>query len=75
VDADGRRNNRPLIVVCDLFGSRSDVAAWPHVRPLLDAQEWGVRIGRLLLRQVQGDTSLPDHELVPVELVLPRSSP
>jgi DNA-binding LacI/PurR family transcriptional regulator/DNA-binding transcriptional regulator YhcF (GntR family) len=74
VDADGRRSNRPLIAVCDLFGSHSDAATWPHVRPMLEAQEWGVRLGRLLLRQVHGDPSIPDHELVPVELVLPKSS-
>jgi DNA-binding LacI/PurR family transcriptional regulator len=71
-EAVSRRPGRqPIIAVCDLFGASNAAACFPHVRPLLDPQEWGVRTGKLLLSQVRGETLDPDHELVPVELVVP----
>jgi DNA-binding LacI/PurR family transcriptional regulator len=72
LDAAGHRAARqPMIAVCDLFAANSAAMKYPHVRPLLEPQPWGARVGRLLLAQVRGEKLNPDHELVPVELVVP----
>lgn len=62
---------QPIITACDLFGSNYARASYPYVRPLLEPQPWGARVGELLARQVRGDRSEPNHEVVPVELVVP----
>jgi DNA-binding LacI/PurR family transcriptional regulator len=66
-----RPSRQPIIAVCDLFGAASTAAAFPHFRPLLEPHEWGVRTGNLLMRQVRGEKLHPNHERVPVELVVP----
>jgi DNA-binding LacI/PurR family transcriptional regulator len=63
----------PAIAVCDVFAPEGPPTLYPHARPLLDAQEWGARIGTLLLRQARGEVPQPSHEFVPVELHVPTN--
>lgn len=66
-----RPDQRPKIAVCDVYGARSRQPEYPHARPVLGPEEWGVRVGRMLSDQVRGERTQPGHELVPVELVVP----
>jgi DNA-binding LacI/PurR family transcriptional regulator len=65
------RGQRPVVAVCDLFGAAAQHAIYPHARPVLGPQEWGARIGKLLACQARGERPQPEHELIPVELVVP----
>ncbi len=69
------RGPAPVIAVCDVFLPPGGRCAYPYARPVLGADQWGARIGRMLARQVRGEVLQPNHETVPVELALPGKSP
>jgi DNA-binding LacI/PurR family transcriptional regulator len=68
-----RPGQRPVIAVCDIYGSASQHPIYPHARPVIDAVERGACLGRLLACQACGERPDPDHELIPVELALPAT--
>lgn len=66
-----RPGKSPTLAVCDLFGAGSLHPLYPHARPVIEPEEWGARVGRLLACQARGERLDPDHEMIPVELVVP----
>jgi DNA-binding LacI/PurR family transcriptional regulator len=42
---------------------------FPYTRGVLGPQETGARLGEMLLKQVRGRPLMPEHEVIPVELI------
>lgn len=61
----------PLVAACDVFAPLTAPCAYVHARPLLAPEPWGARISQMLACQARGVPPHPDHEVVPVELVMP----
>lgn len=57
---------------CDYYRTPDSASRFPYARPVLDAREQGLILGRMLLACAEGRQPDPDHHVVPVEVVLPK---
>lgn len=63
--------SRPMIVVADAARQLASDAPFPSIEPVIAAEEWGARIGRMLAASARGDRPDPYRELIPVRLWTP----
>jgi len=61
------------VVAADHFGPQSMETRYPVIRPRLDFQQQGALIGRMLGHLAEGRPLDRNHELIDVDLVVPRT--
>lgn len=59
----------PAIVVTGLYGPHGQPSSYTRTQQVLDSKAIGFRIGEMLQQQAGGKKSIPDRQVIPVELV------
>lgn len=62
----------PQLVVADAARQRYSESRFPCIEPDIAAEEWGARLGRVLLAAARGEHPQPEHQLIPVHLWEPE---
>mgnify|MGYP003148474345 FL=1 len=65
------KSRRPVLVVADRFARDQSDCPFPYIRACLSPVAYGQEIGRMLMRQVNGEDALSMETRVEVELVQP----
>ncbi|MFK7778170.1 MAG: hypothetical protein QM501_08625, partial [Gimesia sp.] len=65
------KRKRPVIVVADRFQRNSKSCLFPHIRACLLPEDYGQEIGKMLIRQVNGEAKESMFCNVDVEMVQP----
>ena len=65
------KSRRPVLVVADRFQRDNTPCPFPHIKACLSPAEYGQEIGKMLIRQVQGEAAASLFYNVAVELVQP----
>ena len=61
-----------VVAVTDYFDPPKTPLPYPVIRPMLTLEEQGKHIGQLLKHCVENPQGEPEHELIPVRLVVPE---